>query len=684
MNVTTNWLNSCVDTPVEVDEMIDALERVGFACEEREDLPHGDVRIDLEITSNRGDCVSVIGLARELAAATGRSVVTPKTRVTSDSVGAESASDVTSVNVEATDLCPYFSAQIIRNVKVGPSPDWLRERIEAVGLRSVNNVVDVSNYVLYELGQPLHTFDLAKLDEQRIIVRRAHPKEKLTAIDGSKLTLSDQMLVIADANKAVSVAGVMGGLETEVSETTTDLLLEAASFLPSSIRTTSRRLKLMSDSSYRFERGVHPNTVRDAAEYAAAMIVKVAGGTLAKGAVITAEPMPDQIHVSMRSARCCAIAGIDIPTNQMVLLLETLGIVTSIQGTRDAVDEVLICTIPWFRLDLTREIDLIEEIIRLHGFDQLPPHDKMAIEVIGPQEDFVRQRTAEDVLVACGFHEVVTYTFVSMKAAKQFLPNGYELLSVGDDRRKAEPVLRPSLIPSLLACRKRNQDSGFADGVKLFERASCFCKHEGQKVERINVGLILDAPDPQIGLREMRGAIETAIKTVLGASTRIAVQPVDVKWFADDSSAVLRVDGDVLGTFGLIHPSVQAAYDLRSKVVVAEIGLTDFLTREITQTSAVETEKHPAIQRDLSIIIDDEVAWSKIEDVIYGAKPKYLAMLDFIGAYRGKQAGAGKKSVSLRMTFRASDRTLRHEEVDPAVKDVMSKLTSEAGAVLRE
>ncbi len=683
MNITSYWINEYLAQDLSVDELIAALERAGFPCEERTELPDGDTFLDIEITSNRGDCVSVVGLAREVAAATGITLTPPSTDIPSEYRDeSAAAADVTSVAVEDQELCPYFTAQMIKGVKVAPSPDWLRTRLEAVGLRAVNNVVDITNYVLFELGQPLHAYDAARLDEGRLVVRRATKGETLISIDESNLKLDDPMLAIADAHKPVGLGGVMGGLNTEVSEQTVDILLEAATFNAMSVRTTSRKLKLFSDASYRFERGVHPATVAASATRAAALIAEIAGGKVLAGIIEAGAPIPELIQVSMRPARCRKLAGAEISNDEMIERLESLGLAPQLKTTGNDADDSIQCTIPPHRLDLTREVDLIEEIIRLHGFDNLIPNTKISIEVVGPQPEITNRVAVEETLAALGFYEIVTHSFISAKHAKPFLPEGFEMLRVGDDRRKAEPILRPSILPSLLACRKRNQDAGHRN-VRLFEQSACFGLKDGEKLENTNLAFIVDAPDKQQGLREVRAAIDAVVRTVVGSTESLIVRPLDVKWYEGTAGAVLMLGDTVLGTMGLINQSIQNDHDLRTPIVAAELGLAQHYSTVPEPAYLSEFSTYPAIQRDLSIIIDEEIAWSKIAEVIAQVEVELIESTDFVGVYRGKQVGAGKKSLTINFTFRAPDRTLRHEEVDPQMQAFVDHLIKETGAELR-
>lgn len=697
MIISVNWINEYLDPPLDADELVPALARAGFGCEERTELPGGDARLDIEITSNRGDCVSLVGLAREAAAVTGGRLLLPDAAASlgrgasglSKSGSAPRAPQAASPRPQAAtpfpvenldhDLCPYYSARLIRGVRVGPSPAWLRERLESIGQRCVNNVVDVTNFVLFELGQPLHAFDLRTLRGGRIIVRRARRGETMTAIDGTRLNLDESMLAIADAERPVALGGVMGGLDTEVSAATTDIVLEAASFNAANVRQTSRRLRLMSPSSYRFERGVHPATVAAAADRAAALIAAVGGGTWDGQAAAAGAPIPDPPVVAMRCERCCRIAGIDIATADMLGILGRLGM-NPIERDQGRVIE---CTIAPHRLDLTREIDLIEEVVRIHGLECIAPRQRIEIEVVGLQESVLRRRAVEAALTACGFHEVVTYSFLPMADARAFAPPGFELLTLADDRRKAEPALQPSVLPGLLRCRKRNQDVGHKD-MRLFEKAACFALVNGEKCEQVMLGLCLDAPDRQQGLRAMRSAIDAAAGALPGPAPDVRVEPEDGPWFEPGAGAAVHVAGRRLAIMGVLSARLQSHFDLETPVVVAEINFDALLHLEIPAPAVATLSTWPSIQRDLSLVVDERVRWREIEEGIEEVRPANLESIRFIGTYRGKPIDKGRKSVTVRLTFRDPGRTLRHEEVDPRIEAVVAAMARRVGAVLRE
>ncbi|MFP4145333.1 MAG: phenylalanine--tRNA ligase subunit beta [Phycisphaeraceae bacterium] len=677
MNTSLDWLNDYLDRPCDAEEAERLLTGVGFPLDGQEQVfvPSGeaDTVLDVEITSNRSDCLSHRGLAREVAAASDRTLRELDTALPDPAAGP--VSELTSVANEDSELCPVYTARVIRGVKVGPSPDWLVDRLEAIGLRSVNNVVDITNFVLFETGQPLHAFDMNRLAERRIVVRRAKDGERFTAIDGTKHELKSSMLVIADAERPVAIAGVMGGLDSEVGGSTTDILLESAMFQPLSTRQTSRALKLASDSSYRFERGVDPRGVEIASRRAAKLILELAGGQLADGVIRVGEPEPPLTQLTLRPGRCNALLGTDLSAERQAELLDKLGLDPQVGP------EAIRCTVPSYRLDLKREVDLIEEVARLHGLDQIAIDTRIEIEAKSMQPHVAARRELGRVLTGWGYHETVTFSFVSPKQGKPFLEQG-EAVLIDDERRKAEPMLRPSLLPSLLVCRKANQDMGNT-GVHLYEVGSTWTGEQGDIREVRRVGLLVDAEDAQAGVREIRGAIEELVERLGGPKARsgLEVKPGELNIY--DAAAEVTLDGRRLGRFGLVTSKTRDLFDVKVPVAAGELELDPLLAMYPPQRRVGELPKYPAIERDLSVVVSEDVSWQQIAEAVESAKPDLLESLEFLGVYRGKGIEKGSKSVSLRMLFRSRAGTLRHEQVDPQVEAVVASLKEKTGAELR-
>ncbi|TVQ33147.1 MAG: phenylalanine--tRNA ligase subunit beta [Phycisphaeraceae bacterium] len=690
MLISLKWLNRLLEPgDLSADDVERALTHAGFPVEGREELSGADVRLDVEITSNRGDCISHIGLAREVAAATGRRLKLPEIPfdITLGPGAGDAAEDATSVDNQTPEVCPRFTARVIRNVKVGPSPKWLVEALEAVGQRSINNVVDASNYVLFELGNPTHTFDMKTLAEQRLIVRYAKKDEPLVTLEGKKHALRTDELVVADAERAVSLAGVIGGLDSAVTEKTTDILLEAATWDPATIRRAARRLRIITDAGHRFERVVSPRTVDFAAARVAAIILETGGGEMLAGAIAAGPELTPPPVVSMRAARCTGLLGIELSIDEMANHLEALGVACEV----DAATESVRCETPDHRTnDLRREVDLIEEVARVHGYEKIPVREKIEVAVAPPQESERAQREIGSLLAGLGFYETVTFSFVTAEQAASCAPPGMRTIKVDEERRKGAPYLRPSVWPSLLECRRVNQDAGvrIEEGVRLFEFGAGFLEKDAKgrdTVETRWLAMIMDAPDRQEGLRRMRGVIETLVRTAGGAARNVEVTPRAERRPIDDpdASADIAVDGRRIGVMSLVAPAAMKVYELDAPVVAAELDADALLAMYPPKSSAAPLPAFPGIERDLSIIVDEQTPWAKVANTVEQERPEKMTGLTFVGVYRGKQVGAGKKSVTLRLRFLDPERTLRHEEVDPQMQRVVKALGEKLGAELR-
>lgn len=691
------WLNRYLDpgnlTP---DEGVQVLEATSFPIESREDLENGDVAIDVEVTSNRGDCLCHLGLARELAAATGRTLRPPVASVAPARKPGPVAS-ITSVENKIPDLCPRFTARVIQGVKVGPSPKWLVEALESIGQRSINNVVDASNFVLFELGHPSHTFDLDMLDGKRLIVRHAADGETLKALDGKVHKLVSDDLVVADASKPVSLAGIVGGRHSGVTEKTRNILLEVATWNPPTIRRTARRLDIRTDAGYRFERFVDPRDIPDASARLAELILELAGGELIDGMIDEGGKLQPQTKLALRLRRVEHVLGKSIPVEEITQRLTTVGITVA---PRDA--DTLECTVPHHRPDLTREIDLIEEVARLHGLDQfeIAPRLEVPLDIDHPQ-DWANREAANDLisqtLTSLGFYETVTFSFLNEGHAIQFLPEGHRLLRVDEERRKGSPYLRPSIIPSLLTCRRANQDGQVRPegGVRLFETASIFAEIDdadtfGRKtVEVRKLALLIDAgtkhEQQQHSIRTLRSAIETIVRVLGGPQRRIDTQSMEPIMPAMEGGVFAKVSagGAALGYFGLMSPQSILPWDLDETVAVAELDIPELIKLYPPKAQAHTLPAFPAIERDLSLIVQETTPWSDVEGLVRGLRLARLESCDFVGTYRGKQVGDARKSVTLRLRFRDASRTLRHEEIDPEVDRVVSEAKSRLNAELR-
>ena len=665
MKVSLNWLTDYVDISMSAGELAELIVSVGFGVEEIVQT-ETDVVLDLEITSNRPDLLGHVGVARELAAAAGAKFRPP---VIGQLPVHGNVADLTGVEVPDPQLCPRYTARVIRGAKVGPSPKWMVERLQAVGMRSINNVVDVTNYVLMEYSQPLHSFDLDKLAGRRIVVRRARNGEHIVSIDGTKCELNDTMLVIADAEKPVAIAGVMGGLNTEVGEQTVNVLIESAQFDPLSIRHTSRRLQLMSESNYRFERGVDPVAVDEASLRACQLILQTAGGLLAGGvADVWAKPFEPPV-VRLRPERCDAILGVTVPPGRQVEILQRLGLSPLVEGGRIA------CTIPPHRPDLRREIDLIEEVARLDGYAKIPVGGQVTHAVRGEALPQRTRRQIGRVLAAAGFDEAVTFTFIDRAEAELF--GWAETVRVNPRVRKTNNVLRPTLLPSLLRACKANQDAGNAD-VSLFELAAVFPPGRGTLPdEYVQIGMVTTGD-----LRDLRGAVE-AIVAQVAADAALDVREAPARGFADGAAAEILLDGEPAGTIGRLDRGVLDFHGLESPIAAATMRLEALLKRAGKTPTYCPIPRLPAVKRDLSFIVEEAVTWRQVQATIDAVRQSMRAGVDHVTTYRGKPIPDGKKSVTVTLTYRSAEGTLRSEQVDEQVADVVSAMKQTWSAELR-
>jgi len=669
MKVSLNWLKDYLDFDLAAEQVAAILSDLGLPCEGIDYLDD-DAVIDLEITSNRGDCLGHIGVARELAAATGTPLRLPTVEL---DYSDRHATELADVEILEPQLCGRYTARIIEGVKVGPSPGWLVKRLQAVGLRSVNNVVDATNYAMMETGQPPHAFDYAKIDQGKIIVRKAHPGEQIVSIDGSQCLLTPDMLVIADPTGPVAIAGVMGGLHTEVSDTTTSILLEDAYFDPVSVRTTSRKLALPSEAAFRFERIVDIENIDWASQRTAQLITQLAGGKVAKGLIDVYPQKPSPRKVTLRLSRLNKLLGIEVPPEQALRILAALQFQPQRHGDQIA------CTVPSWRNDIYREVDLIEEVARHYGYDKVPTERKIQIEVVPHDPHHKLAQLIRTHLNACGFYETINVSFIDPATASFFADSSpTSHLAVRDESRKGANLLRRTLISSLLATLKRNLNVGNTP-CRIFELADTYIPSSTAGTlpeEKTKLALAADAD-----FRDLRGAVETLLHR-LNPQAEIVFSPTELPWA--HVAAEILADGKHLGLAGLISPQLQKHFDFDDPPpVVAELDFDCLLALQATLAKAKPIPRFPAIQRDLSIVVDEDIRWAQIVQAIRHAAPPQLERIDFVEIYRGKTIPAGKKSVTLSLKFRDEDGTLTHEAVDGFQQAILQSLQTAVAAQLR-
>lgn len=672
MIVSKNWLSEYVDVDMPVDDLTDRLTMSGLNLEGVE-TAGDDLAIDLEVTSNRPDCLGHIGVAREVSVLFEKElrIPVPKPGVTS-----EQASSATSVQIDCPDLCHEYHARLIKGVRIGPSPDWLVDRLAAAGINSVSNVVDITNYVMLECGQPIHAFDFDKLEGGRIVVRRASKGEKIKAIDQKEYELTEDMCVIADASRPTAVAGVMGGLDTEISDSTVNVLVETASFEPISVRATARALKLHSPSSFRFERRVNRQNIDWASRRCCELIMQIAGGELLDGSVVAGESAAVREPVSMRFAQVPRILGMNVSPDECVRILKELGL-ELVEQTEDTAS----FTAPAWRLDLTREADLIEEIARIYGYEKIP--DDATLPVVATSRS-VREQVGDTIrttLPACGFFESLTLSFVSREQLELFRPRGeINNVAVNHSTRSKENQLRQSLIPSLLHCRRQNERHGTLN-AELFEVAKVYLSAGEGKTENEAEPTMLGIVSGRDFLT-LKGVVETIVSRVTPNATLTAA-PSKLSEFGHGRGAVLALNGTEFGWLGELDRSVTDKLDLQEGASVAEINVN--MLEDAFQAERVykPLPRFPAVTRDLNFVLAESTNWADLANTVTSAGGELLRQVSFGGQYRGKGIDTGHKSYLVSCCFMAEDRTLTTEEVDAAVAQILTACEEELAAKLR-
>lgn len=658
---------------------------------------NGDYVLDVEVPSNRPDCLSHVGIAREVAVIESNALRFPEKK---PAPVAGRAEKFTAIDILAADLCPRYAARLVRGVKIGPSPDWLVKRLEEIGQRAINNVADITNYVLHELGQPLHAFDLAKLEEHRIVVRRARPGEKLTTLDGVERTLTSEMLVIADAAEAVALAGIMGGEESEISTSTVDVLIESAYFQPDSVRRTARHLGMDTEASRRFERGADCENVLRAQTRCVELICEIAGGVATENAIDVYPRQVTPARIPFRPARVKALTSVDVSEVEMIRILHALGFAE--EGAGQAGEELFVA--PTWRVDATREEDLVEEIVRHAGYDKIAselPASRMAGEY---QPSELMRRAMRRAFSASGFDEAINFSFMASgsEGAFELIPafSATNLMSIPG--RIDEPFvslsnpiiegadrMRPTLLWGLLESVRNNLNHGNRD-VRLFEAGRVFANSGAGELpnECEALGLIVTGgtteegragADRELDVLDLKGALETAVDAMKLLPLKFSKGTV--KHLRSGQSAWITLsDGQSVGSIGRLAEPISAAYKFRQPVFVAELDLTRLLSSPERAVQYRPLPRYPSVIRDVTLLLDREVTLEEIFNVIRRLKLADYRGAKFVGTYEGQNIPDGKRSVSLRVEYRADDRTLRDEEVEDRQRTLVSSLVQELAA----
>ncbi|PQO44577.1 phenylalanine--tRNA ligase subunit beta [Blastopirellula marina] len=669
MLVSWEWLKRYLDLNISEAEVCDRLTLAGLNFDGASTVAN-DRCLDLEVTSNRPDWLGHIGIAREVGVLFDLDLKIPQANISDKSHGGACPKIV---QIEDEEFCPRYIARSVYGVTIGPSPAWLANHLETIGITVINNVVDVTNYVLMEIGQPLHAFDLDKIAGDTITVRKATSGEKFQAIDHRDYELHGDDYVIADKSGPIALAGVMGGKLTEVDDTTHDLLIEAADFAALPVRTTSRRLKLKSDSSYRFERGVDPEMLDWASRRCCELIVETAGGEISEGSVFAGSPAPKRKPVTLRYSQLKRILGIEVPEAEVRRILEKLG--NPVHQTTNS--SITVIPASW-RRDIEREVDLVEEVARIYGYDQIPEHAGVSLSASHRSDlDRVRDKVRGGML-GMGFDETLTRSVVSDVWAKAF--QGWSLgepLTTSMPMVKGEDRLRISLLPSLLGARRNNEKFSYSH-IDLYEIAKVYLPKPGALPdERYMVGITSGK-----SFYEIKGIVEALIAT-LNPNITLQAIPYTDPMFEEGQGCHLTIDGTTLGYLGVVSGKTCKAFGLQRAASVAELDLGALMKLAILVPQHQEFSTHPAMNRDLNLIVDEGVSWAALQEISYVAGGPLVANVAFQEIFRDpRKDGHGKKRVLFTITLQAFDRTLTGEEADKVIADILAQCDKQTGAKL--
>lgn len=668
MFISYSWLKELTDIKLGAQDIKERLTMVGLAIDAVEH--HGsDSVLDVEVPSNRPDCLSHVGIAREVSTIEKGHVRLPGSK----SIRTEGRSaDLTSVEIKDPDLCPRYAARLVRGVKIGPSPDWLAKRLETIGQRPINNVADITNYVLHELGQPLHAFDFAKLAGPRIVVRRAVAGEKLKTLDGVERTLTGEMLVIADAEKPVALAGIMGGEDSEISTQTTDVLIESAYFNPHSVRQTARQLAMDTEASRRFERGADCEGVRQAQQRCVELICEVAGGVATEDVIdIYAQALSERV-VSLRPERVKELTSLSVEKDEMLRILTALGFELTGES-----DERMSFKVPSWRIDVEQEEDLVEEVARHTGYEKidsaLPPAN-----VAGEyQPAEMKFRALRRALNAFGFDEAINFSFIAQEDRFELIPalRGHE----NDQPQLANPIIedaawmRSTLLPGLLNSVRHNLNHGIRD-VRLFEIGRVFSISAPKELPDETLAFAIVAtggaleenkaqPQRELDFFDLKGALETAVDWMNLSPLSFSQASVS-HLRAGQTARVQLSDGKEIGSIGRLAENVAASYKFRQPVYVLELDLESLLNGPAKVIQYSPLPRYPSVMRDLSLLVNRNVPLEEIFTVVNEQHVPDCRSVKLVGTFEGGNIQSSKRSVTLRLEYRSDERTLRDEEVE--------------------
>lgn len=638
-----------------------------------------DEIIDFEITPNRPDCLSIEGLGRETAVSLNKEFKNPRKDIDDLEIETKKEIEGLKVDIEAPDLCYRYIARIVKDVKIGPSPDWMKKRLKSCGIRSINNIVDITNYVMLEMGQPMHAFDINSIDGKHITVRRAKNGETITTLDEQKRELDENDLVISDINKAVAIAGVMGGLNSEIEEDTKTVVFESAVFYGGSVRKTAKKVGLRTESSSRFEKGLSSENALRAVNRAVQLVEQINAGKAVEGK-IDEYPTKQKINkIPLDVERINRLLGINLTKQEMIEILEKLEIKVE--------NDMAIA--PYFRMDLKFVADIAEEILRFYGYDKLETTLLNAETTVGTRNKEQKiQKKIREILVNSGLSEIYTYGFVSEKDLEKSNVNE-ELkkyaITIQNPLNDDYKLMRPTTIPSMMQmlannANKKNQN------VKLFDISRNY-KNTNNQIENGEVPLQEDILTiGMYGEKEDFYTLKGLIENVLEV---ISVNRYDIEKETKNGSyhpgrcANLKVGTDIIGTLGEVHPEVLANYDIEKRAYLAEINVTKLVKYSRENKKYAEVPKFPAVERDMAIIVNEEIEVGQLEKIITKKGKKQLEKIKLFDIYRDPKIGENKKSVAYSLIFRDKNKTLSDEEINKIMEDIISELQKQLGAELR-
>ena len=657
MKFTYNWLKDFVDVKLSAPQLAARLTTVGLEVTSLQKRDN-DWVYEIEVTPNRPDLLSVAGIAREVAVITGSRFTAQNIKLPPIKGKGRYAPNI---EIKDKKACPLYTAKIIKGVEVKPSPDWLKRRLELAGLRPVNNIVDITNYVQLSLGQPLHAFDLDKLAGRKIIVRRAKQNEKIRTIDDKELTLDNEILVIADEKTTIAVAGVMGSKESEVGFKTRDILLESAKFNPLNIRHSRRKLGINSESSYRFERNVNMAAVETASVYALNMIIKLAKGEFVHKAEKGVRLKVSK-HLILSISNIRRILGVPLKTLEVKKILKELGFKIRHSSSKDLKIEV-----PHYRQDINQEIDLIEEVARIWGYDRLPemlPSLKRKVQ-INTRRDLLK--VVRQLLVGQGISEVITYSLISQSALERLGLGKADKVEIVNPLSQESGILRPNLTASLLEVVARNINN--QQSVKLFEIANVF----SQARERLNLGIVLCGEEQfykdtgdlgrRLNLFHLKGTVEILLNK-LGIE-KFEWKLADNAYFVEGQAVKLVIGGQEVGYLGEIKREVGDDFEVKNRSVFnAELYLDNILCRVQLQKKFIPLPVYPSVRRDISFLVSEDVATQELLNFLKQTPSVILKEVKIVDYYRGKQIPQGRKSLTISCDYQSNQRTLTDREVN--------------------